>query len=267
MLEVLHYQTCHHPWLIKQFETFRFDIDGSIYDKFIPRPEISLIFHFKDIPLIIGEKTESLPSYFAVPIIEKAVDLEIHGYMDSFVVICRPTSLSRFFHLEMTPAIFGGITLPEEIFHPLWQLLSLCRSTEERIACFNSYIYNIQKEPYKTDTIDSLYDLIIEKSIAFSMEEIMQCCNSCSRTLQRNFVKRTGVTPKFLMRVVRLHNLWTRVGNLDAVDYLDMVFDGNYFDQAHFIKDFKAITGETPGSFFKRNLEIIRKFSGKTYNL
>jgi AraC-like DNA-binding protein len=40
------------------------------------------------------------------------------------------------------------------------------------------------------------------------------------------------------------------------------VFDGNYFDQAHFINDFKSITGETPSYFFNRNLQITKMFSG-----
>jgi AraC-like DNA-binding protein len=42
-----------------------------------------------------------------------------------------------------------------------------------------------------------------------------------------------------------------------------MVFDGEYFDQSHFIKDFKMITGESPNHFFKRNLELVKVLSGK----
>ena len=66
------------------------------------------------------------------------------------------------------------------------------------------------------------------------------------------------------MRIVRLNYLWTKIKYDSAVDYQDLVFNGNYFDQSHFINDFKYIVGETPNQFFNRNLEIVEYFSGKS---
>lgn len=94
----------------------------------------------------------------------------------------------------------------------------------------------------------------------------MEECGVSCRTLQRKFIKRTGVTPKVLMRIVRLNYLWTKINNHYAVNYQDLVFEGNFFDQAHFINDFKSIVGETPNHFFNRNLNIVELFSGKDDN-
>jgi hypothetical protein len=51
-----------------------------------------------------------------------------------------------------------------------------------------------------------------------------------------------------------------------------MVFEGNYFDQSHFINDFKSIIGEkSPGDFFNRNLTVVKMFAanwkGRSDNL
>lgn len=82
-------------------------------------------------------------------------------------------------------------------------------------------------------------------------------------SLQRKFARRVGISPKGLMRITRLNYLWDRIRHGCAVDFQDMVFEGKYFDQAHFIKDFKSLTGEAPGHFFARNLEATRMLSGK----
>ena len=65
------------------------------------------------------------------------------------------------------------------------------------------------------------------------------------------------------MRIVLLDYLWTKIKDENAIDYQDLVFDGNYSDQSHIIKDFKSNIGETPGYFFNRKLQIAKILSGK----
>ena len=65
------------------------------------------------------------------------------------------------------------------------------------------------------------------------------------------------------MRIVRFNYLWDKIRTEHVLDYQDLVFDGHFFDQSHFIKDFKDIIGETPSYFFKRNLQHLQIISGK----
>ncbi len=153
--------------------------------------------------------------------------------------------------------------MPYTIFQPLWNVLSQLKTTDERINHFTNFINSFQQTPYIPDVIDVFYEKIIKKSPTTLLKDIIQECAACQRTLERYFVKRTGVTPKTLMRIVRLDYLWTKIKDEKAINYQDLVFDGNYFDQAHFIKDFKSIIGETPSYFFNRNLQITKMFSGR----
>lgn len=73
-----------------------------------------------------------------------------------------------------------------------------------------------------------------------------------------------GLNAKSLARIVRVNYLWSNIINHQAVDFQKMVFEGDYFDQAHLIHDFKQIVGETPSYFFKRNLDNVKIISGKT---
>ena len=40
-----------NDWLVRQFEIFKFS-DSFLAEKFIPRPDMSIVFHFKDRPLV-----------------------------------------------------------------------------------------------------------------------------------------------------------------------------------------------------------------------
>lgn len=251
-----------YNWLIRQIEVFRFD--GAFHtEKFIPRPDLSMIFHFGYAPLIVEDKEEQLPPFFAAPIISKSLTMSCMGCMDSFVVVCKPTAFSRLFHIDMTAQQSGAVPLAYDRFHPLWVKLSQQSDTRVRIADFQHFIDTCTPQPYQPDAIDQLYDKIIRNGATQLLKEIMQDCPACNRTLERNFIRRTGVSPKRLMRIVRLNYLWTQINEHRAVSYQDLVFDGNYFDQAHFIKDFKSIIGEPPSYFFNRNLHITKLFSGR----
>lgn len=42
-----------------------------------------------------------------------------------------------------------------------------------------------------------------------------------------------------------------------------VAYEGNYYDQAHFIKDFKEFTGVSPKDFYSENLKMTALFSSK----
>ncbi|MFQ3786314.1 helix-turn-helix domain-containing protein [Halomonas sp. A29] len=70
------------------------------------------------------------------------------------------------------------------------------------------------------------------------------------RRLERLFQYHVGLSPKRyarLLRVAHSRELIKRGGT--AVSLTDTAFAAGYFDQAHFIHDFKAVTGLTPGSY------------------
>lgn len=246
------------------FVNLRFSSMSLLAEKFIPRPDISIVFHFKDRPLILGETSIQLEPFFVAPIIPKSIVLNFHGTMDTFIVICAPTVFSRVFDINLSPVPKRSIDLPYAVFQPLWNELSKIKTTKERINHFTHFINTFQQTPYCPDVIDLFYDKIIEKGMNTLLKDIIKDCPACQRSLERNFIKRTGISPKMLMRIVRLDYLWKKINEENAIDYQDLVFDGNYFDQAHFIKDFKSITGETPDHFFNRNLQITKMFSGKS---
>lgn len=260
----LSYPDNNTSWLVRQYEIYRFQ-GNPIKDTFIPKPYISLIFHFKDCPVISSGTTFfPLDPFFVAPIIPKGFTLKFKENMDTLAVTCKATVFSKLFDLDMSPVQKRSIKLPKDVFFPLWKIMAELNSTEERIACFSEFINSKTELDYVPDAVDMLYNKILIKSINNPLKEIMQECYASKSTLSRKFIKRTGVSPKTLARIVRLNYLWNRIRDEKEIDYQELVFDGNYYDQSHFISDFKAILGETPTQFFYRNLDVVKIFSAKT---
>jgi AraC-like DNA-binding protein len=69
------------------------------------------------------------------------------------------------------------------------------------------------------------------------------------RALQRLFDDYVGVGPKWVINRYRLHEAVDRLADGTAVDWTALALDLGYFDQAHFIRDFRKLVGRTPGEF------------------
>lgn len=254
-----------NQWFVHQWESYR-SWNLTLEDKFIPRPYVSIIFHFKDCAFISDKHNNKLEPFFLAPIIPQALNLKFQGHMDTLAITCKASVISRLFTIDMSPISKRSIDLPYTLFFPLWENIAQLNTTSDRMEQFSTFINSLAPLPYQSDAVDTLYNKIIEKGISTPLKDIIQECAASKSTLLRKFVKRTGVSPKTLARIVRLDYLWTKIREENCINYQELVFHGNYFDQSHFINDFTAIIGETPGYFFKRNLNTIKLFSGMPLN-
>ncbi len=250
-------------WLVKQFEAIHFRGPGQILEKFIPREDVSLVFHFSTPPFMLQPVEGTLPRYFLTPILSRANLMRIEGGCETFIATCRPTVLSRILGMNMDPASQIWLNPPEALFFPLWKQLALLPGNEERIHCFQAFLQKMWPETYMPDPVDLLYDEIVRNGVKHPLQLLVKNLAWSERTFQRQFRKRLGVSPKRLVRIVRINYLWEKIKSGQPIDYQSLVYEGNFFDQAHFIKDFKAITGETPDAFFHRDLQNVKIMSGK----
>jgi AraC-like DNA-binding protein len=72
------------------------------------------------------------------------------------------------------------------------------------------------------------------------------------RSMQRIFSEYVGVSPKWVIRRYRLHELIERFNSGDPLDWPQLALELGYFDQAHLINDFRSIVGCSPTRFRKR---------------
>jgi AraC-like DNA-binding protein len=139
---------------------------------------------------------------------------------------------------------FGGESnaLEEAIF--------ACENEEEMTKIAETFLR--ERHPERDEyvaKINQIVDYIIAHPELTRVDELVGSFDLNKRTLQRLFNQYVGVSPKWVIKRYRLHEVAERLANGEDVDWASMALDLEYFDQAHFIKDFKAIVGKTPAEY------------------
>ena len=76
-------------------------------------------------------------------------------------------------------------------------------------------------------------------------------CGLHERTLQRLFTKYVGLSRKWVIQRFRLHEAAEQLAAGGAASQAALSLEPGYSDQAHFVRDFKAIVGVSPGAYAK----------------
>lgn len=75
-----------------------------------------------------------------------------------------------------------------------------------------------------------------------------------ARRLIARFREEVGLTPKIYSRVARFRQVVASLDGSDNADWADVALSCGYFDQAHFIHDFKEFSGVTPSAYLRERV-------------
>jgi transcriptional regulator GlxA family with amidase domain len=67
------------------------------------------------------------------------------------------------------------------------------------------------------------------------------------RQFERVSKKRIGVPPKFFARLIRFSKAYRMRENFPQMSWTSIAYNCGYFDQMHFIRDFKQFASVAPG--------------------
>lgn len=94
-----------------------------------------------------------------------------------------------------------------------------------------------------------IVDGIVHDRTLTSVEQLVRRWDIDKRRLQRLFSEYVGVGPKWVINRYRLHEAVERLAQGGAVDWAQLALDLGYFDQAHFIRDFRKLVGRPPAAY------------------
>lgn len=71
------------------------------------------------------------------------------------------------------------------------------------------------------------------------------------RDIQRLFKRYIGVTPKAYIRLIRMRSVKNIIASNDFITFTHLAMDSGYFDQSHFVRDFKLLMENTPTEYYR----------------
>ncbi|MEO7456458.1 MAG: helix-turn-helix domain-containing protein [Gemmatimonadaceae bacterium] len=102
------------------------------------------------------------------------------------------------------------------------------------------------------EDVAALVALIATSPHVKRVADLVQASGRSERTLQRLFAQYVGASPAWTIRRYRLHSAAARLSAREPQDVRAVAWELGYADQAHFIRDFRATIGVTPGAYVDR---------------
>ncbi|RNC79650.1 MAG: AraC family transcriptional regulator [Balneola sp.] len=257
----MNYQTFQpHPdlvALVKFYWTLEVPYDPTNQkQKIIPDGCIEMTFNLADDIKRYVSDTEYIvhPCAMVMGQRTKSYYIEPMGNVDSFAICFYPYGFANFIDTPLkelsdveTPVstLFGEIPAKE-----LEQKIVRAENTQQRIEIIEAFLLKKLSEQSTVDAIvQSTIDALVSTKGSTSINTILQEDLSKRRQLERKFVKQIGISPKQLGRVIRLHSALNMMLNEEGESLTNIAYENEYFDQAHFIKDFREFIGVSPKEF------------------
>jgi AraC-like DNA-binding protein len=103
------------------------------------------------------------------------------------------------------------------------------------------------------ERVGNIVDEVAENRKIISVEQIVEHWRLGKRSLQQLFSSYVGVGPKWVINRYRLHEALERLHKGAKISFTELAMELGYFDQAHFIHDFRKLVGCSPATYARRS--------------
>jgi AraC-like DNA-binding protein len=180
--------------------------------------------------------------------------IEPTGYVNTFAIRFYPYGFANFVAEPIknlankeTPI---ELLFEEKIAKELEQKIIQAKDIKERIEIIEKFlIARLNEKSIVENIVKSTVDALLSTKGNASIKTILKEDLSKRRQLERKFANQIGVSPKQLGKIIRLQTALKMLLDKETESLTNIAYESEYYDQAHFIKDFKEFTGTNPKEF------------------
>ncbi len=178
--------------------------------------------------------------------------LENTGTSGMIGIKFQPWALKQLFDLTMESIVNQAIPFPNYLMTKLSPFIDIAHSQlsfEDKIDKLEDqltsliHVMNQENNPFQ-----KAVELIIATKGAQRLQEIRQQAYVSERSLERYCKKYIGLSPKLFSRIIRFSHIFHFIQSQDF-EWTEISFLSGFYDQSHFIKNFKEFTGEDPSGY------------------
>ncbi|HEX6181816.1 MAG TPA: helix-turn-helix domain-containing protein [Chitinophagaceae bacterium] len=228
-----------------------------------PNGFCSIVFNYGDLYYLQNKKYERLkvPRQFVSGQNIYSYKLFLEGTIGIAGIVFKPAALATIFQLPVYEYTEERIDLyrifKKEVVDKYATLIRDAVTEEDRVKVLDDFLilqYHLHKpEP---DYIDHAANLIVEKNGLLQVTDLLKESCMSRRSFERKFFQKVGLSPKYYARIRRIGYLMNLIAGKKKADWSSLFHECEYYDQAHFIKDFEEFTGRSPQQYLKENLEL-----------
>lgn len=234
----------------------------------VPDGCMEMIFHYGNLYKQYLNNGNSIiqPKCFVIGQLTQPLQIEPTGETGIFSVRFHPEGFLPFTTFPIKKMENTAVSL-EKLFgkdgQEIEQLVLNANSTSERIKLIEKFLLDRLTDIEIIDRIvKSTVETIMTANGQFSVDELSKVTQVNRRQLLRKFSSAIGLSPKQLSRTIRLQSALKMLLNDQFSNLAELAYENDYYDQAHFIKEFKEFTGSTPKEFYGTHVKMSSLFYG-----
>jgi AraC-like DNA-binding protein len=223
-----------------------------------------------DTSLVIGFQYRGNLSYLNKDVEIPLSRSGITGLRDSFrifknsagigtvLVYFKETGAAHFFTQPINELFQESISLDNFMLRSELLILEeqLCEANSDntRIAIVERFLISRMKESLKDSIVMTALSIIHKSKGTIRIKELTEQLNISQSPLEKRFRRAVGTSPKKFASIVRIKNIIQQYKKTDSL--IDISYEAGFYDQSHFIKEFKTFTGNTPDNFFNKKITL-----------
>ncbi|MDF2156058.1 helix-turn-helix domain-containing protein [Vibrio sp. CAU 1672] len=253
---------------IAQFWLWQCDSPLAIPDIF-PGTGVEMLFNFGDPVMIESPQLGRLETYQGLLICPRKTLFRLRATGKTKIVSVRFRSAGfyRLFAIPLTEIADRIVDTRDIILPDGIHSLAFAETDTAMLAVIERLMLErLNANTHLLSGMEWAIDQIYYRRCPNIIRDVKQNLGVSERTFQRKFKMITGSNAKYFERTARFQSCLRSLLDEPVADYKDTIYMNGYYDQSHFIKDFNAFTGVTPGKFLTEENYKLNHYTHAFYN-
>ena len=259
----------HFP--LSQFVEYFFFYEGISFehkvDRFLPNGDTEIIIDFNDAPQNIYDndtliEIQACHNLWASGMRTEPITIPAGSQARMMVIMCKKGMAYPFFPFPMDEIVDSVLDadliwgtsfayLRENLLTALPDVDEVFRLTEEFM------VRNFLASPVVNPCVEYAIGEIVRRPDQISLANLSGKIGYSQKHFISMFKRQIGVTPKSFLKILRFQKAINDIERAANIDWTTLSQDCGFYDQAHFINDFKVFSGFTPEQYLKQKSDML----------
>ena len=255
--------------LLRNYVRFFWEIcveQMQLNHKLIPQRNINLRFNLSETPQYVylnGREHRLADVYFSgLQDHFMNAHIKLDGKVHMIGVCFQPEGFYPFLRIpvsEFKNQLLGADEVGFKLAQTICERLKEAPDIASRITILeNELVTLLVNDNLTPGSFQQVFSALKQSDNPLQISEFCERNNIGLRKLERMYNKYVGVSANTYGTLNRFHKSLNQLLYKDYSKLSDLAFDNGYFDQMHFIKEFKRFAGNTPKSFVQQNNSILQ---------
>lgn len=240
-----------------------FEIDHLV-ERFLPDGNVEIIIDLLDEPEYVYdndsfERIQVCRSGWASGIRTQPISIPAGDGSAKIVIVFRKGMAHPFFPVPMSE--FADTVVDAEYFWKddfrlLRERILAAETVKARFRLVEDFLNaRLTSETALNPCVEYALEEIVSRPGFTSLSALSSKIGYSQKHFIDLFKKHVGLTPKSYVKVIRFQKAIAAVEAVDEVDWISIALQSGYYDQAHFINEFRTYSGFTPNEYLEKKSE------------